>query len=629
MYDKTPEELEAERLLNEAQPISDPFSNISKYISENEVQSPEVPEQLPVEEVVSQDEATPVRKRDVNDIKKLIAAVRGRKPASTNESSEKEDNEKVRLSDSIENTNEQLSNDPNLTDEDRVMLNRKQNLDEAKLAGMKGVQVSNKSKELKAAEKLDKEDGELASKFLDEEQSKLQASEDPVEEALSLGGLLPEDQPQIQLEDSPAEPSGSMADLQKLQDLNNINPADKMPVQLGEQPSPDIQQVSQDIEEVKAEIQDNAQDPEVDPIIQMRKDRDLKESLANMMKYADQAARAYGGGSVTNIKNDSEFYDDMAKKAGRPIEELLGDRKRAEAKEIADMRNTILGDQVEMSEKDSAVSNLKRQIIQSKYGKELEGMDLEGLSSNQLSKIEDMVKSGDKKGLTSYQQALLDYRNNRLDLSRQSLGLRGKKFEFQESEQDQKKVVNLSKAIGKEGIPEMNKNFSTFNDIVEKRGSSVIDQINRMTPSYLQELKGEEGSDIIKAKMSLYSIINTVLKRRSGAAVTDQEYDRFLKEIGAGHLDSKGSVVEGVNFLKSKMQSVEDNINAGFDSKTLKTFKENKERESKKSPKSESPKFKKELKSGFTRVIKPNGKVIQIPTSEVQEAIEDGLKVME
>ena len=418
-------------------------------------------------------------------------------------------------------------------------------------------------------------------------------------------------QPDGPLDQSAGDSPGELQELQRTSNLPSGNPlADLRQSQdsnTERSPAAKVEEVAQDIEQVKAEIQDNAQDVSVDPIIQMRKDRDLKESLMNMMKYADAAARAYGGGSVTNIKADPEFYDDQIKLAGRPIVEELADRKRKEAATIAEMKKTILGDQVESSEKDSKISNAQRLKMESKYSKELKGIDLKGLSFNQLKKIEGMAKSGDKKGLTSYQQALLDYRNNRLDLSRKSLGLRDKKFVFQESEQDQKKVVSLSKAIGKEGIPEMNKNFSTFNDIVDKRGSSVMSQINRMTPSYLQELKGEKGSDIIKAKMALYSIINTVLKRRSGAAVTDSEYDRFLKEIGGGHLDSKGSVVEGIKFLQSKMKSVEDNINAGYDAETIKTFKSNQKRESKEEKVSKpnlSPKF---LKANAGKSFTKNG----------------------
>ena len=51
-------------------------------------------------------------------------------------------------------------------------------------------------------------------------------------------------------------------------------------------------------------------------------------------------------------------------------------------------------------------------------------------------------------------------------------------------------------------------------------------------------------------RQNVQSLANQLLKTRSGAAVTDQEYARFLKEAGSGNFSNEANLMSGLRKMK-------------------------------------------------------------------------------
>lgn len=376
-------------------------------------------------------------------------------------------------------------------------------------------------------------------------------------------------------------------------------------------------QQSQDITENPADMPQQSPEEE---LAAARKKRNFNETLANMSKYIKQGSAAYGGGRLTQLKADTSMEDDMAKKAGRPVAELLADRKAKSEKEIADMKKTILGDKVELSEKDSKLASMQRLKMSTKYSKELKGMDLEGLSFNHLKELEDLMKV---KEPSEYQRLRMEMFMRRADQA-------DTRIKDKNEDDLRTDVTKLAKEITKSELLPIEQNLDKMDEIISKHGDDVLNVLQRMTPGQILNATGEKGSAIIEAKIRLQTIINGILKKDSGAAVSDQEYERFKKKMGLEFTNAPGSVLIALKTIRESNAVAINNIRSGYSKDTNKIQQDRyAERADKKDAVKKAGKFKNKLKSGFTRMLLPNGKIKQIPTSKVEEAEKDGLKVVE
>lgn len=69
-------------------------------------------------------------------------------------------------------------------------------------------------------------------------------------------------------------------------------------------------------------------------------------------------------------------------------------------------------------------------------------------------------------------------------------------------------------------------------------------------------------------------LANIQLKQRSGAAVTQQEFDRFRKEFGSGAFESEDALIQGLARLRSAIARDRQTIQAGYKPSVVEQYKE-------------------------------------------------------
>ena len=244
----------------------------------------------------------------------------------------------------------------------------------------------------------------------------------------------------------------------------------------------------------------------------------------------------------------------MLKNAGRPVNELLADRKAASEKEIADMKNIILKDKVELSDKESKVSKLKSLALKSKYGEKLKGIDLVGLSANQLSEVENIFKSGN---VDAYKQMVLELRNRKLNQS-------DTRIKDRNDDDFRKDKTSLAKELTKSDVLPMQDSIIEIEKLKEEGGEDILNILQRTQPGVILQYRGKKGTATHKAKLRLQAIINAKLKKQSGAAVSDQELKRFEQQMGMQISNAPGSIFEALKILKEQNQIEIDNIRSGY-----------------------------------------------------------------
>ena len=131
---------------------------------------------------------------------------------------------------------------------------------------------------------------------------------------------------------------------------------------------------------------------------------------------------------------------------------------------------------------------------------------------------------------------------------------------FKESRLDK-----LSTRLEKEKVPELQTSMNVVDGILSKytENGKVGD-----IPGYgvLGGLKpgiitSEDGKEL---RANLQGMANILLQARSGAAVTDQEYRRFLKEASTGTWTTEASLLKGLKKMKQDIESRRTNILKGF-----------------------------------------------------------------
>jgi hypothetical protein len=87
-------------------------------------------------------------------------------------------------------------------------------------------------------------------------------------------------------------------------------------------------------------------------------------------------------------------------------------------------------------------------------------------------------------------------------------------------------------------------------------------------PDFLVTKEGQELRQAVQA------LANIVIKDRSGAAVTNQELKRFLKEIGSGALRNDQQLRTGLENLRRSFDEIKRNVVAGVDDETLNLYEQ-------------------------------------------------------
>ncbi len=181
-------------------------------------------------------------------------------------------------------------------------------------------------------------------------------------------------------------------------------------------------------------------------------------------------------------------------------------------------------------------------------------------------------------------------------------------------------VETISKRLEKSGIMGQKNSFDIIEDYL--KGMNV-DLANEKTFKNVEDIPGmgvggsfrpdfATPNDAVQFRQNVQSLANQLLKQRSGAAVTDQEYRRFLKEVGSGDFSSEENLMTGLAKMKKDLISLEDNIMKSADPKALKEYKR------RMGIMEEAP------ESDMVKMKIPNGKIKLIPRDKVDAAKKAG-----
>lgn len=148
------------------------------------------------------------------------------------------------------------------------------------------------------------------------------------------------------------------------------------------------------------------------------------------------------------------------------------------------------------------------------------------------------------------------------------------KQDAEEKKQQERLDANLnagaekySKSVTDSGIADIINSIEQFNN--STRG---VEDLPGFGAGYSLPdlLVGEGGRDL---RQTVSTIRNNILKARSGGAVTPQEAERFLQELGEGYTKNDKQLLTGVANLEQAVREKLNNIASGYDPRSIEIYK--------------------------------------------------------
>lgn len=171
--------------------------------------------------------------------------------------------------------------------------------------------------------------------------------------------------------------------------------------------------------------------------------------------------------------------------------------------------------------------------------------------------------------MTPYQKLNYELAKDRLTEKKEDRERKKQQFkqsmERRESEDFDKKVSDVSKRIEKSGLLERTRAMQDIENYLDAEYNANLDKpkdidiggmgvMGGLRPDFLTD----EGD--VSFRQNVQSLANQLLKVRSGAAVTDQEYRRFLKEVGSGNFSSEKDLMNGLKKMREDIKNQTANI---------------------------------------------------------------------
>lgn len=137
--------------------------------------------------------------------------------------------------------------------------------------------------------------------------------------------------------------------------------------------------------------------------------------------------------------------------------------------------------------------------------------------------------------------------------------------------QVQKQATALASSMEKSGIPQAQQALDTIQTIMQKYpdGLPGYGRVNGMLPNWALS---EDGQQL---RQAVATLANTTLKQRSGAAVTDQEMNRFKTELGTGTAVPDARLRQGVQQMSKLLESQKRNYAAGASDDAISAYEGN------------------------------------------------------
>jgi hypothetical protein len=151
--------------------------------------------------------------------------------------------------------------------------------------------------------------------------------------------------------------------------------------------------------------------------------------------------------------------------------------------------------------------------------------------------------------------------------------LRAQGQQNQQDQNRQKQVTQFSNQMEKTGIPQLQQALDTIDSIMQKYppGSDLpgYGPIDGLRPTWSL---GEDGQ---RLRQAIQSITNITLKNRSGAAVTDQEFERFRQEMGSSAFLPEARIRQGIDQMRGILNAQKRNAIAGVSDDVLGDYEAN------------------------------------------------------
>ncbi|MBB4226025.1 hypothetical protein [Variovorax guangxiensis] len=135
----------------------------------------------------------------------------------------------------------------------------------------------------------------------------------------------------------------------------------------------------------------------------------------------------------------------------------------------------------------------------------------------------------------------------------------------------EKKVTAFSTQLDKTNIPQFEALLGDIEAEVSKYSQRGDIPGYGATGSLPQFLLSSEGKEL---RQKIAQLQNLTLKDRSGAAVTNQELQRYLNEIGTGAFANDKQLLTGLAQVRRNLNAVKQNVVAGVDDATLNEYQQ-------------------------------------------------------
>lgn len=122
-----------------------------------------------------------------------------------------------------------------------------------------------------------------------------------------------------------------------------------------------------------------------------------------------------------------------------------------------------------------------------------------------------------------------------------------------------KSAESLAKQLEASGLPELQAQLGRINAILPPPGKDIpgYGRLASLAPDVLTSKQG------VELRQEVAGLRNAILKARSGAAITPQEAERLLQEIGEGALRSEDQLRRGIRNVQEMLGAKVQNIRAG------------------------------------------------------------------
>lgn len=200
------------------------------------------------------------------------------------------------------------------------------------------------------------------------------------------------------------------------------------------------------------------------------------------------------------------------------------------------------------------------------------------------------------------------------------------KLELKQKDKLDKDIEKHSKKLKDSGIVEAVNNLNTIDKLMgdidsDKKDLPGYGLLGGLTPDFLQSKEG------VQLRQAVQALVNVKLKDRSGAAVTEPEYERFKKEFGTGSWSTEQQLRNGLRQYRNILDSVTREIEASSSPEAISEYTSRPGSVSSSDiPGSKSLQKTRTGNVDMVKVMSKSGQVGMIPRDKLQEALARGAK---